>query len=180
MSQFEFIFVLISIIAGLALTQLLSGLARPPRSPGGKADLAHFGFSIAITLLLVTVWWATFRWQEHDDWTFPEFLLLFGYASLFYVMAVILSPSRAPDTPEFRQVRSKFYAVFVGYCLIEPIVIYMRDGVLAPWYYLPMMLHLIMLASLGMFLRRESFDRWFALWLCLVNVLFPLLARYTG
>jgi len=47
MSQFEFIFVLISIIAGLALAQLLSGLARQPRNSIGQIDIAHAAFSTA-------------------------------------------------------------------------------------------------------------------------------------
>jgi hypothetical protein len=180
MSQFEFIFVLISIIVGLALAQLMSGLARPPRDSHGKTDVAHFAFSAATTLLLVTVWWATFRWQKYADWTFLEFLLLFSYVSLFYVMAVILTPSRTSDIPEFRQIRLKFYAVFICYCLVEPVVMYVRDGAITPWYYLPMIIHVIVLSSLGMLLRKDKFDRLFALWLCLVNLSWPLIARFTG
>ena len=41
MSRFEFIFVLISIVAGLALTQLLSGLTRSLRQSGRNVDIAH-------------------------------------------------------------------------------------------------------------------------------------------
>ena len=79
MSQFEFIFVLISIIAGLALAQLLSGMTRPPKSSTGRVDSAHVAFSVAITVLLVTVWWSTFRWQSYEAWTVVEFLLLSIY-----------------------------------------------------------------------------------------------------
>ena len=180
MSQFEFIFVLISIIAGLALAQLLSGLARPPRNAAGQTDIAHVAFSVATLVLLVTVWWATFRWQKYENWTVVEFFLLCGYVSLFYVMAVILSPLRTAELPAFEQIRNKFYAVFAFYCVLEPVVIYVRDGELAPWYYVPMMIHLFALSCLGIFLRKETFDRLFSLWLCFINVAWTLLARYTG
>ena len=180
MSQFEFIFVLISIIAGLALAQLLSGMARPPKDSSGQTDVAHLAFSIAITVLLVTVWWATFRWQKYETWTVIEFFLLCGYVSLFYVMAVILSPLRSAEIPAFGQIRNKFYGVFAFYCVLEPVVIYIRDGELAPWYYVPMIIHLFVLSVLGIFLRKEMFDRLFSLWLCFVNIAWTILARFSG
>lgn len=180
MSQFEFIFVLISIIAGLALAQLLSGMARPPRTSAGQTDIAHVAFSVATTVLLITVWWATFRWQKYENWTVIEFFLLCGYVSLFYVMAVILSPLRTAELPAFGQIRIKFYAVFAFYCALEPVVITVRDGELSPWYYVPMMIHLLVLSALGIFLRKDIFDRLFSLWLCFVNIAWTWLARFTG
>ncbi len=180
MSQFEFIFVLISIIAGLALAQLLSGMARPPRDSDGRIDITHVAFSLATLVILITVWWSTFRWQGYEDWTVSEFLLLCGYVSVFYVLAVILNPSRTADLPEFKQIRIKFYAVFAFYCLLEPAVIYIRDGVLAPWYYLPMIIHLFALSGLGIFLRNDRFDRLYSFWLIVVNTVWIFLARFTG
>lgn len=180
MSQFEFIFVLISIIAGLALAQLLSGMARPPKNSAGSIDSAHVAFSVAITVLLVTVWWSTFRWRAYETWTIIEFLLLCVYVSLFYVLAVILSPLRTAEVPAFEQVRVKFYTVFAFYCVVEPVVIYVRDGELTPWYYVPMMIHLFILSGLGIYARSSIFDRLYSLWLCVVNIAWIFLARFTG
>ena len=180
MSQFEFIFVLISIIAGLALAQLLSGMTRPPRDSTDRIDIAHVAFSAGITVLLITVWWSTFRWQTFEVWTIVEFLLLCFYVSLFYVMAVILSPLRTAEIPAFEQIRGKFYAVLALYCLVEPIVIQIRDGELAPWSYVPMMVQFFVLASLGIYLRKAMFDKLYSLWFCLVNIGWILFARFTG
>jgi hypothetical protein len=180
MSQFEFIFVLISIIAGLALTQLLSGMARPPRNSVGQMDTAHVAFSTATLVILISVWWSTFRWQGYENWTVAEFFLLCGYVSVFYVLAVILSPSRTADLPEFKWTRTKFYAVFAFYCVLEPLVIYIRDGELAPWYYLPMMIHLFVLSILGIALRKDMFDRLYSLWLIVINFVWIFLARFAG
>ncbi|WOJ93811.1 hypothetical protein R0135_01260 [Congregibacter variabilis] len=180
MSQFEFIFVLISIIAGLALAQLMSGLTRPPKNSEGKIDTTHVAFSASTTVLLITVWWSTFRWQSYETWTVAEFLLLCFYVSLFYVKAVILSPLGASQMPPFEQIRVRFYAVFALYSAVEPLVMLLRDGELAPWFYLPMMLLFIVLAGLGIFLRNAMFDRLCSLWFCLVNVAWIFLARFTG
>ena len=180
MSQFEFIFVLISIVAGLALAQLLSGLTRSRRGSDGTVDTAHIAFSLAIVVLLITVWWSTFRWEDYEFWTFTEFSLLCGYISLFYVMAVILYPTHSALVPQFSEIRVRFYAAFIFYCALEIGVIYIRDGVFSPWYYIPMMIHLILLSSLGVLLRKNRFDQFFAVWLCLVNFLWPFFARLTG
>lgn len=180
MSQFEFIFVLISIIAGLALTQLLSGMTRPPRNSLGRIDMAHVAFSAGTTVLLITVWWSTFRWQTYETWTVVEFLLLCSYVSLFYVKSVILSPLRVAELPAFEQIRGKFYAVLGLYCLVEPVVIYLRDGELAPWYYIPMMVQFFVLAILGIYLRSAMFDRLFSFWFFIANVAWIFLARFTG
>ncbi|MEM8984696.1 MAG: hypothetical protein AAGC71_16920 [Pseudomonadota bacterium] len=180
MSQFEFIFVLISIIAGLALAQLLAGMTRPPREPNGRIDIAHVAFSAGVTVLLITVWWSTFRWQSFETWTVIEFLLLCFYVSLFYVKAVILSPLRASKLPAFAKIRGKFFAVMALYCVVEPVVIYVRDGQLAPWYYAPMMIHFFLLAGLGIYLRKAMFDRFYALWFCVVNIAWIFLARFSG
>ncbi|KAA9132536.1 hypothetical protein F3N42_04750 [Marinihelvus fidelis] len=180
MSQFEFIFVLISIIAGLALAQLLAGMTRPPKDPNGRLDVAHVAFSFGVTVLLITIWWSTFRWQTYEPWTVIEFLLLCFYISLFYVKAVILSPLRASELPSFDEIRGKFFAVMILYCAVEPVVIYLRDGELAPWWYLPMMVHFGVLAGLGIYLRKAWFDRLYALWFCIVNIAWIFLARFTG
>ncbi len=180
MSQFEFIFVLISIIAGLALAQLMSGMARPPRDSSGQLDITHFAFSTAMLVLLISIWWSTFRWQKYENWTIAEFFLLCIYVSLFYALATILNPSRSADTPEFTEIRTKFYAVHAFYCVLEPVVIHVRDGELAPWYYVPMIIHLFLLSILGIFLRRKMFDRLFSFWLITVNVVWIFLARFTG
>jgi len=179
MSQFEFIFVLISIIAGLALAQLLSGMSRPPRNSNGQIDIAHVAFSAATTLLLIVVWWATFRWQALENWTFAEFFLLCGYVSLFYVLAVILNPLRSTEPPEFKLVRTKFYSVYIFYSVLEILVIHVRDGEFSSLY-LPMVVHQIVLSLLGIYLRRDRFDQAYALWLVLINTSWAFLARLTG
>lgn len=180
MSQFEFIFVLISIIAGLALAQLLSGMTRPPRNSEDRIDITHVAFSVGVTVLLVTIWWTTFRWQSYEVWTVVEFLLLFFYVSLFYVKAVILSPLRIVEIPTFEQIRGRFYAVIALYCVVEPVVILLRDGELTPWTYVPLMVHFFALSIIGIYLRNAMFDRIYSFWFCFINIAWIFLARFTG
>jgi hypothetical protein len=179
MSRFEYIFVLISIVAGLALTHLLSGLTRSLKSSEQKYDFAHIVFSLATIVLLFGVWWTTFRWESNEVWTFLEFSLLGLFASMFYVMAAILYPSYSPEVPRFDEVRTRFYVALALYNLLEMQNVYMRDGFFAP-FYVPMIIHLIVLAGIGLLLRNKRFDQLYAAWTLLVNVCWPFLARSMG
>jgi hypothetical protein len=179
-SRFEFIFVLISIVAGIALTQLLSGLPRSLRPAEGKVDIAHVLFSLATIVLLMGVWWNSFRWEQYEAWTFVEYSLIFVFISLFYVMAAILHPKHSSAVPKFNEVRSQFYVVLCLYTFVEILVVYVRDGYLSPWGYLPIPVHISVLAGIGILLRNRRFDQFFGAWSLLTNTAFEFSARLAG
>jgi hypothetical protein len=179
MSRFEFIFVLISIVAGIVLTQLLSGLTRSLRQAGRNVDIAHAIFTLATIALLHGVWWSSFRWEEHQTWTYLEYSLIFVYISMFYVMAEILHPRTSTVEPRFDEIRFPFYVVLIFYTSFEPVIVYVRDGNL-PFIYLSMIILFSAMAIIGLFLRDRRFDRFFAALYLLVNVAFQFAARLFG
>jgi hypothetical protein len=179
MSRFEFIFVLISIVAGLALTQLLSGLTRSLRRSARSIDIAHVLFTLATIALLHGVWWSSFRWEEHQTWSFLEYSLIFVYVSLFYVMAEILHPRNSTVAPKFDESRLPFYVVLILYSFYEPLIVYVRDGNLS-LIYLSVIVSVIALAALGLFLRNRRFDQIIAAWNLFINIAFQFVARLIG
>ncbi len=180
MSRFEFIFVLISIVAGLALTRLLSGLTQSIRRSERGLDIAHVLFSLAIVTLLFSIWWNSFRWEGREVWTYLEYSLLCVYMSMFYVLAAILHPLNSPVVPRFDEIRTPFYVVLILYTFVEMLVVYVRDGYLSPWNYLPLVFHLAALAGIGLFLRNRRFDQLFAAWYLFVNFAWQSFARMVG
>ena len=179
MSRFEYIFVLISIVVGLALTQLLSGLTRSLRDSKRNIDIAHVLFSLGTVALLFSIWWNSFRWEGHETWTFSEYSLIFVYVSLFYVMAEILHPRNSTVVPKFEEIRFSLYVVIIFYNCFEPIVVFVRDGFLS-WNYLPLVIHLGVLAAIGLFLRQRKFDQIFAGWYLIVSIAWQFGARLIG
>jgi len=179
MSRFEFIFVLISIVAGLVLTQLLSGLTRSLRQSGRNVDIAHALFTLATIALLHGVWWSSFRWEEHQTWTYLEYSLIFVYISMFYVMAEILHPRTSTIEPRFDEIRFPFYAVLIIFVSYEPLIVYVRDGNLS-LIYLSMIILIIALAVIGLFLRNRRFDQFFAASYLSTNIAFQFVARLVG
>ena len=180
MSRFEFIFVLISIVAGLALTRLLSGLTQSLRKSDRGLDIAHVLFSLAIITLLFSIWWNSFRWEGREVWTYAEYALLCIYMSMFYVTAAILHPLNSPVIPRFDGIRTQFYFVLILYILVEILVVYIRDGYFLTVDYWVLVIHLIVLAGIGIIVRNRRFDQVFAAWFLFVNIAWQAFARMLG
>jgi hypothetical protein len=100
--------------------------------------------------------------------------------SMFYAIAAILHPLNSPVVPRFDEIRTPFYVVFILYIPVEILIVYVRDGDLSPWKYLPLVIHLIVLAGIGLFVRNRRFDQLFAAWYLFVNFTWQLFARMAG
>jgi len=179
MSRFEFIFVLISIVAGLALTRLLSGLTQSFRRSERGLDIAHVLFSLGIVVLLFSIWWNSFRWEGREVWTYLEYSLLCVYMSMFYAMAAVLHPLNSPVVPRFDEIRTPFYVAFILYSSVEVLVVYVRDGYV-PLDYLPLVTSLVVLGGIGIFLCSRKFDQLFAAWNLLTALAWQFVARMVG
>ncbi|HVT33585.1 MAG TPA: hypothetical protein VHE32_13120 [Rhodanobacteraceae bacterium] len=94
MSEFEYITVLLSIIIGLGVTQLLSGVARLIRD-GRALGGGWWIFIIVATLLLadLQVWWVSFGWRQIEEWTFFGYVAFLILPILLYLLSYLVLPS---------------------------------------------------------------------------------------
>lgn len=103
MDQFEYLSVLVSIIVGLGITHLLTGVGR---FLGGPDAPRVFGVHVAWTVNLILYqsffWWFTFKWVDQETWTFGLFAFVLGYAILLYLLTVILYPVEIQPGFDFR------------------------------------------------------------------------------
>lgn len=100
MTPFEYLSVLLSIILGLAITQILQGyrallLARQSVKPHWPALI----WSALLLLFAAQAWWASFGLEERADWRFDTFLVILLQMSLIYMMAALVLPD-VPDNSE--------------------------------------------------------------------------------
>ncbi len=181
MSQFEYIFVLVSIVVGLALTRLLDGLSQSiqKRVKEGGLDLAHLGFSVAVITLLIVVWWGMFRYADQPTWTFPKFLTLTIYVASFYALVAILYPTHRSTVPDFKEFRTLFYVVMAANLALELLNTYMSGDLFSPWYYMISTGHVLALSVLGIFIKRQQFDVIFSWWFVTLNIGWAFMARFT-
>ena len=105
MSPFEYIVVLISIILGMGITQLLTGLSSIVlRWNTVKIYWPHAVVTLLIFILHIQDWWATWELQSIKLWYLPLFLFIIFYPVNLYVLTRILFPLRwgkSTDLKEF-------------------------------------------------------------------------------
>jgi hypothetical protein len=106
---FSYLSVLVSIILGLGITQLLTGVGRVLNA---RSRVRHYWpVSVWVGLLLlihVQAWWAMFDLRSHTTWTFPGFLVVLLLPIVLYLAAALVLPEFAGETPV--DLRANYYA----------------------------------------------------------------------
>lgn len=75
MSVMEFVLVAHAIIVGLAVAEILRGIADLVRAERTQVSYRMLLIAAWALLLLLQVWWAIWRVGDREAWTFPEFLI---------------------------------------------------------------------------------------------------------
>ena len=93
MSLFEFLMVLVSLIIGLGIAEILSGVARTIRF---RATVVHYWaqsvVAAAIFFALLQQWWEIWGLRHTPQWTFPGLLMMLGGPIGLYLIAHLLYP----------------------------------------------------------------------------------------
>lgn len=117
MSTFEYISVLLSIVVGLGLTRLLTGVGRALET---RRNLRFYWVQgvwvVNLGLLFVIFWWATlFGHADRESWLFPNFAVLLLYAVFLFLASVLIIPSDFEEgidlEAHFFEVRPWFFTI---------------------------------------------------------------------
>jgi len=93
MNLFEFLMILLSLIVGLGLTEILSGIAKFLKRSGLRGFCwTHSAVTLAVFFGLLQTFWESWGLRSVDTWSFPAMLLMLGSPILLYLMAHILFP----------------------------------------------------------------------------------------
>lgn len=90
----EFILVAHAIIVGLAVAEILRGLAELVRAEGTQISYRLLLIAGWTLLLLWQVWWAIWQVASRPEWTFPEFLIFLLPVAILYVIARLCFPEK--------------------------------------------------------------------------------------
>lgn len=98
MEEFNYLSILISLIVGLAIAQLLTGLGRLIQA---RTRVVFYWPSVVWAALflaiLIETWWSLFRMRDVQSWNFFAFLVVIVHpVGLFLICSLIL-----PDPAEF-------------------------------------------------------------------------------
>ena len=162
MTQFEYLSVLLSIILGLAITQVLQGyrgllLAR--RSV--RAYWPTLIWSALILLFTCQAWWASFGLEGLREWRFEVFLvILFQMALIFMLAALVLPDVQAGAEIDLRAhyeaQRRPFFACLILVLIVSLLKDLMLEGALPEALNILFHVLLAALALLGILVRRHA------------------------
>jgi hypothetical protein len=109
MDAFTYITVLLSIVLGLAITQVLLGF-RGLILTRAKVKLYTPTLIWAVIALFVPIqaWWADFTMREHPNWTFLALLVIMLQAISIYMVAALVLPDISGE--DFVDLREHFFA----------------------------------------------------------------------
>lgn len=93
MTPFEYVTVLISIILGLGITQIVTGIADLVHQwERVKIYWPHLLWIVIIFVLHIQEWWATFELRQFSSWELPTFLFVVLYPINLFILARLLFP----------------------------------------------------------------------------------------
>lgn len=131
MTQTDYFLILASLVIGLALTELLQGLAQLIREwRSAKTYWVHSLTAANVFFFLLQFWWASWNWREAQGWTPSGLLLLMLGMTALYLMAYLIYPDRLKDV----KLREHYFAHARSLWLM--VAAYMAIGLLAPHWIL--------------------------------------------
>jgi len=125
MSSFEFLSVFISVIVGLGMANMLTGVVRLIH---GRAttqfSITHFAWTLFVFFMMVIYWWTVvFGWRDWEDWNLILFVFLLSYGIALFLMSAILYPVDPPENwdlfEHFVEIRRWFYGVELTWISLE-------------------------------------------------------------
>ncbi len=168
MSEFEFLAVLLSIIFGLAITQLLSGVVRLFYED--RVDDIRLAWALTVGTILVVNWWGFFRWSDAEQWRFATYLLLILWATVHFATAATLFPKDFAARIHPERERRVFLIALLTLIGVDVVESGVRGGLIEPWFLLPLMTQWAFVVLVALIVRRESVQR-SAAWLMFVSLL---------
>lgn len=101
MGAFDYLAVIISIVLGLSLTQLLTGLGRMIQL---RRRIRFYWPAVlaVVALILVDVqfWWSMFGLRHRTDWDFASFSVLLAQAALLSIASTVIVPALPDEADE--------------------------------------------------------------------------------
>ncbi len=151
MTPFEYVTVLISIILGLGITQIVTGIADIIHQwERVKLYWPHLLWILLVFFLQIQEWWQIYDLRHYESWRLPTFLLLSLYPINLFILSRILFPiSMVESAIDFKQFYFDNYRKFF-LMIIVGIVLSLLEDLLFQGYTLagqPIQLSLLVLMS---------------------------------
>jgi hypothetical protein len=126
MDAFSYLSVLLSIIIGLAITQVLQGYRAMLLARRRVRTFAPtFVWSLLILVLATQAWWSSFGLTDVRVWTFGVFGLILLQTALLYMLAALVLPDAGEGTVDlaahYRDHITAFFAIMLAMLAVSAV-----------------------------------------------------------
>jgi hypothetical protein len=124
MDPYEYLTVFVSVVLGLAVVHLLSGVSLIlDMRVRERVDWIHSFWTANVFVTTLLVWWFNFGLTAVQVWTLPHFLTLVAYSVVLYLMSGLLYPVRGDEIIDFRAHfeanRPRFFTVCLAFQFVD-------------------------------------------------------------
>ncbi len=150
MSPFEYVIVLVSIIIGLGITLVLTGIAQLIREEKPiKLFLPYLIWILLVFVLHIHEWWITYQLKSMVAWKLPTFLFIILYPILLYILANLLFPdSWQSHNRDMKEFYFTTYRKLVGCAIILVVLSVLQNVILTDLGFFDQLVQFIVLALL--------------------------------
>ena len=122
--MFDYLAVLISVVLGLAITHVLTGVSRAINDRHNHPlDWVQLFWAVNVLAYVLAVWWGMYWWKHLSVWTVQEFAFLTSYAIVLFLMAAALFPAEIgrseSEQATFERNRSWFFGLLLAAHVID-------------------------------------------------------------
>jgi hypothetical protein len=129
MGLFEFLMILISVVIGLGLTEILSGVANLLRARESvRFHWLHGLFQFGVFFALLQQWWESWDWVGLEEITFLAVLTIVASPVLLFLIAHLLYPSPS-ENADLKSYYLQQSPLLWGFVIAGTLV----GNVLRPW-----------------------------------------------
>jgi len=126
---FSYLSVLISIVLGLGIAHLLSGVARSV----SRRDTTTFYWptlvwSLLLLILIIQVWWVDFSLSKETEWTLAGFTSVLLIPATLYFMAFLILPESNDMHKTYFENRVWFFALLIAVPIFGSLQQFLVEG----------------------------------------------------
>lgn len=162
--------IIMGLVVGLALTRMLSGVAKfITHRDREHLYAAHLIWIATMILMAIHFWWFEYGLVRIQPWTFDLFVFVLFYAFLFFLLAVILLPDDIEGYADYREYFMSRRQWFFGLLALTVPVDLIDTLAKGPEYYrsygpeYPVrLIGLLLLCAVGAWSRKLKVQTWMA------------------
>ncbi|MEK6783175.1 MAG: hypothetical protein AABY93_15855 [Bacteroidota bacterium] len=162
MTPFEYVTVLISIILGLGITQIITGVADIIHQwEQIKLYWPHMLWIVFVFFLHVEEWWVIYDLREIETWELSRFLFVILYPINLFILARILFPFGSNESgTDFKDFYFNNYKKFFAGVMVLSVLALLENLFISHFEFKDQFNQLILLLVLGIIVYKNYTAEW--------------------